>query len=230
MAYRKFILQGAKLHGPYYYANYIDNSGNVRSHYLGTYERQALELESQLHAMYPRAEEPSQDVIDRHLFPDEELKRQQVQEIPLRPFEEVQEQVRYVPPVKRSNPLIPFVLGAVVIFLFTMALADKAGPGITGYGIAIDGGFLNRAPVIDLGVERIYLDGQASINLSNYAADPDGQRLVFASSVPEGIVVMQDRDVFTLIPQDGFSGEVEIIFLASDGEITSDYSIILEVP
>ncbi|MEK6903571.1 MAG: tandem-95 repeat protein [Nanoarchaeota archaeon] len=78
---------------------------------------------------------------------------------------------------------------------------------------------LNRAPSFSpLGKQSILEDTNLTINLSQYATDPDGEALAFYALSIDNITlaINQTTSIATLIPDSNFFGSRSVIFIAQD--------------
>ncbi|MCX6814610.1 MAG: hypothetical protein NTY20_03110, partial [Candidatus Aenigmarchaeota archaeon] len=78
----------------------------------------------------------------------------------------------------------------------------------------------NRPPVLlkDIPDMTIYPGGNATINLSEYFLDPDGDPLEFSFIAEEQLTVSIDSGIATIKTDPNFGGDSKLVFLASDME------------
>ena len=82
---------------------------------------------------------------------------------------------------------------------------------------------VNRAPILDAAIpDQIWdEDTTREINLSMYFSDPDGETLTYTASILENITVTINSPAI-LDPNENWFGVENVIFTASDGDLTED--------
>jgi hypothetical protein len=118
--------------------------------------------------------------------------------------------LRHVKPHPRTGP---FLAVAIIILIAGFGLLWFKG-GLQGL-VAFEEG--NQPPtwsgLVEVAVSPF---GTTQVDLRNHARDPEGQRLVFTATAPEGLDVAVDQGVLVLTASPGFESGTFALFI-SDG-------------
>lgn len=116
----------------------------------------------------------------------------------------------------------PTIIVAGILILLSIVVFIK--PEIIGF--ALDPSVTDDAPEWKSPQNFFSAESpQTVINLDNYFRDPEGSRLTYLATAPQGVHVETNNQYLILMPQPGAYGTREITIIASDGINTAKKQI-----